>query len=332
MKMRRLLILLLAFMMVLPAFDAEAAKKLYETSTELVPAPEAVEPIVLPLGEDGFLRAGEESPYVLQDPEGGRWAYLSEDLRIEIVRYEEKTYPLCWFETHIYTRNDRRFQSILVRPDSPGRGMTKPVDIARDNNCVLAFSDDFIGFRYVEKKERKGLIIRGGRLYSDTPYRTASKAQPNYDVLAYYPDGSMKAFLNGETTGEALLAEGVTDAWCFGPVLVSGGELSQIMVEDGYHLPQPRQALGMIEPGHYMLLTVKGRVKNSAGVPMRWLALYMKEHGVVEALNLDGGNTIALVFMGELLTEKRAGENSNTIRSMSGMIGIGEWIFASEEE
>jgi len=88
----------------------------------------------------------------------------------------------------------------------------------------------------------------------------------------------------------------------------------------------------MIEPGHYMLLTVKGRVKNSAGVPMRWLALYMKEHGVVEALNLDGGNTIALVFMGELLTEKRAGENSNTIRSMSGMIGIGEWIFASEEE
>lgn len=330
MKKALILLVMLVLLFTIP-LEALAAKKLYETSTELVPAPEPVAVPELPLGEDGFLREGEESPYVVQDEETGFWAYVSPDLRIEITRYQEKTYPLVWFETHIYTRNDQRFRSILVNPDHPGRGMTKPVDIAKNNNCVLAFSDDFIGFRYVERADRKGLIIRGGRLYEDTPYKKSSRAQPNYDLLAYYPDGSMKAFLNGETNAEELLAAGVTDTWCFGPVLVSGGELSQIMVEDGYHLPQPRQALGMIEPGHYMLLTVKGRVKSSAGVPMRWLALYMKEKGVVEGLNLDGGNTIALVFLGDLLTEKHANQSSNTIRSMTGMIGLGEWQYDVEE-
>ncbi len=280
------------------------------------------------LGRESRLPAGpvfrdDQTPLVIQLPEEGYWGYQSQNLRVEITRCTDAEKPLIWFETHIYCRGQERLTSYLSNPDHPGRGMSYPMDIARKNGFVLAFSDDFVGFRYVQAKARKGLIIRGGRVYSDTPSKKLLRTMPNLDVLAYYADGSMKAYLNGEKDAETLLSEGVTDVWCFGPVLLSGGELSDIMQENGYRTLQPRQALGMIEPGHYLLLTVKGRTKDSQGVPMRWLAERMQAFGVQEAINLDGGNTVALVFMGQLLTAKKNTGNQKLIRTMSSMIGVG---------
>ena len=44
----------------------------------------------------------------------------------------------------------------------------------------------------------------------------------------------------------------------------------------------------------------------------------MLEKGVVEALNLDGGGTTALVFMGEMLNK-----SDKSPRSVGSMIGFG---------
>lgn len=85
-----------------------------------------------------------------------------------------------------------------------------------------------------------------------------------------------------------------------------------------YHYLEPRCALGMIEPYHYIILTVKGRVKSSKGVYLNWLAEKMLEKGAVEALNLDGGGTVALVFMGNILNK-----TGNTMRGVTSIIGFG---------
>ena len=44
----------------------------------------------------------------------------------------------------------------------------------------------------------------------------------------------------------------------------------------------------------------------------------MLEHGVTEAMNLDGGGTTALVFMGEMINK-----SDKSPRSVGSMIGFG---------
>ena len=45
----------------------------------------------------------------------------------------------------------------------------------------------------------------------------------------------------------------------------------------------------------------------------------MLEKGAVEALNLDGGGTVALVFMGEILNK-----TGKTMRDITSIIGFGQ--------
>ncbi len=75
----------------------------------------------------------------------------------------------------------------------------------------------------------------------------------------------------------------------------------------------------MIEPYHYLLVVVKGRTSDSDGAYLTWVADKMLEKGVTEALNLDGGGTTALVFMGKLLNK-----SDKSPRSVGSMIGFGE--------
>ena len=64
------------------------------------------------------------------------------------------------------------------------------------------------------------------------------------------------------------------------------------------------------------MLTVNGRQNQSKGVYLDWLAWKMLELGAQEALNLDGGGTVALVFMGESINVK-ATASRNTSHLMS---------------
>ena len=139
-------------------------------------------------------------------------------------------------------------------------------------------------------------------------------------MLAVFNDGSMKAYLSDAHTAQEYLDMGATDVFAFGPILVSDGQPGAHMGDDTYyHYREPRCALGMIAPYHYIILTVKGRVKESKGVYFDWLADKMLEKGAVEALNLDGGGTVALVFMGEILNK-----TGKTMRDITSIIGFGQ--------
>ena len=79
----------------------------------------------------------------------------------------------------------------------------------------------------------------------------------------------------------------------------------------------------MIEPGHYLLLSVQGRMKSSEGTGLIRMAQMMKERGVEEALNLDGGNTMALVFRGRMINKLATWQNKKFVRTVSSLIGVG---------
>ena len=280
------------------------------------------------LTTDGFLPSGE-AEYVYEDTEEGLWIYLSDSLHVEITRYSRTgKNPLVWFETSIRFTDEEAFSRFNALQKYKNRFNTeRPNTIASRNNLVLAFSDDFFGFRK-NQKYKQGIIIENGEILADEAYESIVTYLPPLDIMAFYADGSARTFYGNEYSAQELLDMGVQDTLCFGPVLLKDGQLGQQVADGKYASKEPRCALGTIGPRHYVLLTVEGRVDDSEGADLNWVALRMKTLGVKDAINLDGGNTTALVFRGQLLNKcgTFSGETIviKGVRSVSSILGIGK--------
>ena len=88
-----------------------------------------------------------------------------------------------------------------------------------------------------------------------------------------------------------------------GPALISDGAVMITVDEEvffGSSIPEihPRSAIGLTDSGEVLLLVVDGRQAASRGVDLSELAAILLELGAVEALNLDGGGSSALVVDG----------------------------------
>lgn len=268
---------------------------------------------------EGYL-AGE-GEYFYENEEEGQWVYLSQSLQIFIRRNRDSSIPLIWFETDIRTRNGETFRTAMTDPEHPGKKYRYPYDIAKKEGYVLGFSDDFFATR-IDEKQTVGIIIRDGKIINDTTNKKENHHLPNLDMLAQYPDGKLEVYLCNEYTAQELVDKGVINVFSFGPILIRDGEINEL-VYTYYRSNEPRQALGMIEPGHYFLLSVQGRMTASKGTNLQRTAEIMKNHGVTQALNLDGGNTMAIVFHGVMLNKKATFRRRTFIRTVTTLIGIG---------
>lgn len=308
-------------------FSDAAVKKPYETLAPLAtPAPKS-EPDWPELDEEGFLPGSGE--YIYENDEEGLWIYISRDLMVVINARSDSSIPLEWFETDIRTRNGESFYSVLTDPEHPGRKYQYPYVIAREAQCVLAFSDDFFATR-MHDNETVGIIIRDGQIISKITNQASGHHLPNLDMMAQYPNGRLEVYESGEHTADELLAMGAVNVFSFGPILIRDGEINDL-VYHYYKSIEPRHALGMIEPGHYFLLSVQGRTKESKGTVLQRVAELMKEKGVTQALNLDGGNTMALVFRGRMLNKLATYKKKKFVRTVTSVIGIGRTEQQSDE-
>ena len=308
--------------------DTETEKKLFSDQAAAKPRPTLV-PLPTPrpidesgwpeLDEDGFLK--EEGEYFNENDEDGQWTYLSRTLRITIRRGEDPSIPLEWFETEILTRDGETFRTAITDPDHPGRKFRYPYDISRDEKFVLGFSDDFYATRMADR-ETVGIIIREGQIISEKTNSRTGHHLPNLDMMAQYPDGRLEVYECTEYTAQQLLEKGAVNVFSFGPILLRDGEINELLYTY-YRSTEPRHALGMIEPNHYLLLSVQGRNKDSKGTMLQRVAEMMKERGVTQALNLDGGNTMALIFRGRMLNKLATYKKRNFVRTVTSLIGIG---------
>lgn len=282
------------------------------------------EPLMPCLTAYGFLSTGEP-PYIYRDTEEGLWLYIDDELSISITRCEaqidQKT--TIWYETEIKCRGKAKLTSLLsTGAKTHGHSLRSPVEIVSQYGAVLAFNDDFYTCRWYNKKTQ-GVVIRNGQIMSDKTFKSDAHAFPPLEVLALFKDGSMKTYKSREHSAAEYLAMGVTDTYAFGPILVHEGLLGERMHDVNYSpYREPRCALGMIAPNHYILLTVEGRSADSRGARLRWLADKMLELGATEALNLDGGNTTYLIFMGDIINLPTDAE-SERLRRVGSLIGVG---------
>ena len=254
--------------------------------------------------EEGFLANGEEE-FLYADEQEGIWIYLTPSLSIDLRRYEDKSdkkNPVVWFEADIHASPESPMTAYLTQGKKyQGKAYTTPVKLARENRVVLAFADDNFGDRW-NAGNRTGVIVRNGQIIGEKTVAAGKGKFPNLEVLALFNDGSMKTFASDAHTAQEYIDMGAVDTYAFGPILIQDGELSEYMQRSEYYsYHEPRCAIGMIEPYHYYLLVVKGRTSDSNGVYLTWLANNMLQHGVQEGINLDGGGTTAIVFMGQIL-------------------------------
>jgi hypothetical protein len=289
-------------------------RPLYNVDPDSVPQ---VNPEGLPLlDEQGYLPPGS-SPFVYKNRDAGYWYYLSDRMSVTITRFYQAEGEIEWFEAYISYRDGG--MPFSVESKNGGTALESPLKLAQEAGAVLAISDDFYQYR-AKNNQRTGIVVRDGKIKADRTYTQERSRIPSLEVLALYGDGTLKTFASDAYTGQGYLDMGVTDTWAFGPALVQEGEVPRYFYSKDYRsYREPRCAVGMVKPGEYCTLVITGRKTGSRGATFGWMAERMLAMGTTEALNLDGGGTVALVFQRELLNKS---ENSQSNRSVSGLIAF----------
>lgn len=193
-----------------------------------------------------------------------------------------------------------------------GRNITEQTSsIASDHQAVLAINGDYYGAR------QSGYVIRNGQLYRDSSGGNTAAA-----ILS---NGDFQFVTEGETSADTLLQDGAWQVFSFGPVLLKNGTVSVSENEEvGMAMASnPRTAIGRIGKNHYVFVVSDGRTEESAGLSLYELASFMKELGVTDAYNLDGGGSSTMVFQGNIINNPTTNGHSFEERAVSDILYIG---------
>ncbi len=312
---RKFAILVVAALLLLPIDSALVEESQSQTGAANAPAFD-------PVKEAGYLPEGME-PYIINDWEKGSWMYITQDLRVEITRYRRDTpTKLVWYIADIRSESEP-MRTITLNKEHPGRTNGTPEAMAINHKVVYAQNGDFYSYRVANNK-RTGIIIRNGEIIYSKTYNKPTLALPSLDTAAFFPNGDMKVYESYEHSAQEYIDMGATEVLSFGPILLRDSIINPDMYTNFTH-EEPRSAIGIIEPGHYIGMLVEGRTDFSAGCGLKFLAETFYDLGCTDALNLDGGGTSAMVFMGKSV-ELGSGQGvSENARAIPDILAIGTY-------
>ena len=310
-------------------YDAPGSYDAAANNVEATPAPTEVPAYMahMPaLNAKGFLDEGE---YLYSSEDEGLWIYVSQTSKVIIQRKYDATQPLTWFEADLYGDLDagEMLRTVQNDPEKMGKVRVDATETAKKHNVVFAMNTDYYTYRVaVNNNRHTGIVIRDGRILYDDPYtekQVTNSMFPNLDMLAFMPDGSLKVYHSWEKTAQEFIDEGVQTVYSFGPYLLLDGKVSERAYANNEN-KNPRCAIGMVEPGHYVAIMCEGRLKRSAGVTISYLAKMMRAKGCQVAFNMVGGQTAVMVFMGKQLNQIGAYDGGKTnSRPTSEVLGFG---------
>ena len=310
-------------------YDAPGSYDAAANNVEATPAPTEVPAYMahMPaLNAKGFLDEGE---YLYSSEDEGLWIYVSQTSKVIIQRKYDATQPLTWFEADLYGDLDagEMLRTVQNDPEKMGKVRVDATETAKKHNVVFAMNTDYYTYRVaVNNNRHTGIVIRDGRILYDDPYtekQVTNSMFPNLDMLAFMPDGSLKVYHSWEKTAQEFIDEGVQTVYSFGPYLLLDGKVSERAYANNEN-KNPRCAIGMVGPGHYVAIMCEGRLKRSAGVTISYLAKMMRAKGCQVAFNMDGGQTAVMVFMGKQLNQIGAYDGGKTnSRPTSEVLGFG---------
>lgn len=180
-------------------------------------------------------------------------------------------------------------------------------NMATENNAIFAINGDFYG------NSERSIVIRNGVKYRDD--------NNDADICVLFTDGTLKTYSPSEYNSDEIIAQGAWQAWNFGPALLdgSGNVLSTFNTTSYLNSQNPRSAIGCVSAGHYVFVTVDGRMEGySRGATLSELAAIMCDEGCQSAFNLDGGKSALMYFDGSIINQPDGGG-----RDLSDIIYIG---------
>jgi len=182
--------------------------------------------------------------------------------------------------------------------------------MAESAGAVFAVSGDYYNVR------SGGIVIRNGVLYRNTAGTRDTLVMYENGDLGYIPYGT-------KINGNDLIAQGVIQAYVFGPTIVNDGEaLTKFTGKDLSYIKKthPRMLMGQIDTLHYVFVAVEGRHDGNDGMTLTESAELMESLGCRIAYNLDGGESSTMVFRGEIIN--LLADQNYVERPISDCIGI----------
>lgn len=233
--------------------------------------------------------------------------YKDDNIEIKITKTRE-------YDTNIYIADvlvsDVEYLKTAFAKDTYGKNITEFTSkTAKSKNAILAVNGDFYGV------QQKGYVLKNSKIY-----RSTSKGSKEDVVIN--KDGSFeiiqenKVKLSELTNAKELLS--------FGPALIKDGKISVTKNSAVYRekASNPRTAIAMVEPLHYIFLVSDGRTKESEGLSLYQLATFLSKYDVEVAYNLDGGGSSAFYFNGKIVN-KPINKHKLVERKVSDIVYIG---------
>lgn len=200
--------------------------------------------------------------------------------------------------------------------DSFGRNLAEVTSsIAERSGAVFAINGDYYGFR------EKGYVMRGGYLYR----KTSNTRYPYGEDLVIWEDGSFEIVNEASATAGELADKGAREIFSFGPALVNDGQVQVFAGEEveRAQITNPRTAIGILGPSHYLMVVSDGRTAESRGLSLFQLAELMQEEGCQVAYNLDGGGSSTIWFNGKVLNKPTTYGDVIAERTISDILYVG---------
>lgn len=236
-------------------------------------------------------------------------SYQDENLAITIDIVNEN--GIVYYVVDVVASSATALKSAFAN-NAYGKNITQTTsEMALANNAILAINGDYYGFRDT------GLIIRNGILYRDE-----ARSAPDNISLLLGLDGGFTLVDENNINGAQLVSEGIQQSFSFGPVLVKDGVIQSCTTSFVSSKVNPRTALGMIAPLHYLIVVVDGRTDDSAGMTLKQVAQVFVDRGATIAYNLDGGGSSTLWFNGQVINNPTDGR-SDSERKVSDIIYFG---------
>ena len=247
--------------------------------------------------------------------------YKDENIEIDIEeRYFYNTYRGREVETRYFVidlkLSDVEYLGTHFRQKNGKVTKATTSELAQDVDAIFAINGDYFSYR------EYGFVVRNYTVYRDTARPPKSTSLNGDDTLFVMPDGSLMMFDENNAMFKNGLPSDIYQAFTFGPRLIENDEL---MVTERSEVGQssasnPRTAIGMIEPLHYIIVVSEGRLYDGDGMTLYELANIMKDLGCKTAYNLDGGSSTTLYFNGEVINTP--GRSDGSERDISDIIYI----------
>ena len=227
--------------------------------------------------------------------------YANEYEKAVLEHDEDELYKVLRFKVN----GCDAYMAVIYDPSKIRVGVSKYIgiggqyiyDMAEQQNAVLAINGGgFYDPNYNSNGANPlGVTIADGEIITDDAYASNSGGIIGFDF-------ANKLVLLRDADANDAIDMGIRDAVTMGPFLIVNGKMADIKGNGGWGYAA-RTAIGQRKDGIVLMLVVDSNEFRTKGASIKDLAEIMARYGAINAANLDGGTSSAMVVEGELIND-----------------------------